>query len=80
MIGKAPSGASPDEGDITERQMQDQEQPDDAPAKRPRGRPEVAPEQRLLAGSIRLTQAQWDKLAALGDGEWLRKQIDKAKL
>jgi hypothetical protein len=48
--------------------------------KRHRGRPEVPPEQRLLAGSIRLTKAQWDKLEKLGDGEWLRKQIDKAKV
>lgn len=49
-------------------------------SKRPRGRPGVLPEQRLLAGSIRLTGAQWDKLELLGDGEWLRKQIDKAKV
>jgi hypothetical protein len=48
--------------------------------KRPRGRPAVLPDQRLLAGSIRLTRGQWDKLALLGDGEWLRKQIDRAKL
>jgi hypothetical protein len=48
--------------------------------KRPRGRPAVTPERRLIAGSIRLTQAQWDKLEKLGDGEWLRKQIDRAKV
>jgi hypothetical protein len=45
-----------------------------------RGRPELPPEQRLIVGSIRLTQAQWDKLALLGDGEWLRRKIDKAKV
>lgn len=31
-----------------------------------------------MAGSIRLTRAQWVKFAALGDGEWLRKKIDRA--
>lgn len=48
--------------------------------KRPPGRPEVAPEDRLKVGSIRLTQAQWDKLALLGGAEWLRRQIEKAKI
>jgi len=33
----------------------------------------------LRVGSIRLTQAQWDKLAALGGVAWLRERIDKAR-
>jgi hypothetical protein len=48
--------------------------------KRPRGRPIVPESERLIAGSIRLTAAQWLKLAALGDGVWLRKAIDRAKI
>jgi len=48
-------------------------------AKRPQGRPVVPEPDRLRAGSIRLTQAQWGKLAALGGAEWLRKKIEKAK-
>jgi len=49
------------------------------PAKRPQGRPVVAEADRLRVGTIRLTQSQWDKLAALGGVEWLRKKIEKAK-
>ena len=48
-------------------------------AKRPQGRPPVPESERLRIGTIRLTQAQWDKLAALGGVEWLRKRIDAAK-
>jgi uncharacterized protein (DUF4415 family) len=48
--------------------------------KRPRGRPSVAPENRLEVITVRLTRAQREKFAALGDGEWLRKQIDKARV
>ena len=33
----------------------------------------------LRVGSIRLTQAQWDKLARLGGVAWLRERIDKAR-
>jgi hypothetical protein len=47
--------------------------------KRPQGRPPVPPEQRLEIGTIRLTRAQWAKLAALGGAEWIRGKIDKAK-
>lgn len=50
----------------------------DAP-KRPRGRPPTPPEQRLIVKTIRLTQAQWDKVEA-GGADWLRKLIDRAKL
>lgn len=49
------------------------------PVKRPQGRPVVPEADRLRVGTIRLTQSQWDKLAALGGVEWLRKKIDKAK-
>lgn len=49
------------------------------PAKRPQGRPVVPEPDRLRVGTIRLTQGQWGKLAALGGVEWLRKKIDKAK-
>jgi hypothetical protein len=48
-------------------------------AKRPPGRPEVSEADRLKVGTIRLTQAQWAKLAALGGAAWLRKKIDAAK-
>lgn len=34
----------------------------------------------LRAGSIRLTLAQWDKLAALGGVAWLRDKIDRARV
>jgi hypothetical protein len=34
----------------------------------------------LKVGSIRLTQAQWDKLAKLGGVAWLRDKIDKARV
>jgi len=33
----------------------------------------------LKVGSIRLTQAQWDKLARLGGVAWPRTRIDKAR-
>jgi hypothetical protein len=33
----------------------------------------------LRVGSIRLTRAQWDKLARLGGVAWLRERIDKAR-
>jgi hypothetical protein len=46
--------------------------------KRSRGRPEIAPEDRLNARSIRLTPAQWAKINAYGL-PWLRKLIDRAK-
>lgn len=50
------------------------------PSTRPQGRPPVPEAERLRIGTIRLTQAQWDKLAALGGVEWLRKKIDSSKL
>lgn len=48
-------------------------------AKRPPGRPTVSEADRLRVGTIRLTQAQWDKLAALGGAEWMRQKISAAK-
>jgi uncharacterized protein (DUF4415 family) len=48
--------------------------------KRPRGRPALSPEERLETITVRLTKAQREKFAALGDGEWLRKTLDKAKV
>ncbi len=48
--------------------------------KRAPGRPIVPEADRLRIGTIRLTQAQWDKLAALGGVDWLRKKINAAKL
>lgn len=48
-------------------------------AKRPPGRPEVSEVDRLKVGTIRLTEAQWTKLAALGGAAWLRKKIDQAR-
>lgn len=33
----------------------------------------------LRVGSIRLTAAQWDKLARLGGVAWLRARIEKAR-
>jgi hypothetical protein len=49
-------------------------------AKRPQGRPPVTEPDRLRVGTIRLTQAQWDKLTALGGAEWLREKIGKARI
>jgi hypothetical protein len=48
-------------------------------AKRAPGRPVVSDADRLRVGAVRLTQAQWDKLAALGGAEWLRQKINAAK-
>lgn len=52
----------------------------EAKPKRPQGRPPVADKDRLRVGAVRLTQAQWEKLAMLGGAEWLRKKIDAAKV
>jgi hypothetical protein len=49
-------------------------------AKRPPGRPPVAETDRLRIGTIRLTRAQWDKLALLGGAEWIRKKINAARV
>jgi hypothetical protein len=48
--------------------------------KRPPGRPPLPPEQRLTGGQIRLTPAQWAKLASLGGVDWIRKKIEDARV
>jgi len=50
------------------------------PAKRPAGRPEVAPEDRLEVVPIRLSTSQRNKLRLLGGAGWIRKKIDAAKV
>lgn len=47
--------------------------------KRPLGRPEVQPEDRLQVVSIRLTGAQKAKLERLGGSAWVREKINRAK-
>lgn len=48
--------------------------------KRPPGRPPAPPEKRLDVVTLRVTAAQKAKLAALGGGKWLRRQINRAKV
>jgi hypothetical protein len=43
------------------------------------GRKPTPEDDALKVGSIRLTAAQWDKLARLGGVVWLRDRIDKAR-
>lgn len=52
----------------------------DTTPKLPRGRPSIDPEARLIAGSVRMTSAQWAKLDELGGAAWLRDRIDKARV
>lgn len=47
--------------------------------KKPRGRPEIPPEDRAVNRSVRLTVKQWAKLDLLGGIPWIRDRIDKAK-
>jgi len=44
------------------------------------GRKPTPEAEALRVGSIRLTQAQWDKLAALGGVAWLRDKINRARV
>jgi hypothetical protein len=44
------------------------------------GRPALPPSKALKVGSIRLTAAQWDKLAKLGGAGWVRMRIDRARV
>ena len=44
------------------------------------GRKPTPEAEALRVGSIRLTAAQWDKLAALGGVAWLRDKIDRARV
>lgn len=52
--------------------MTDQQAP-----KRPRGRPPADPAHQRKVRSIRLTDAHWQRLSALG-GHWLEFQLDRA--
>jgi hypothetical protein len=49
------------------------------PNDRGQGRKPLPPAEKLVVGSIRLSAAQWQKLASLGGGQWIRDRIDKAK-
>jgi hypothetical protein len=51
-----------------------------APALARPGRPALPPGKALKVGSIRLTAAQWDKLAKLGGAGWVRMRIDRARV
>lgn len=44
-----------------------------------RGRPPAAPEDKRHHRSVRLTDAQWEKLRLLGS-EWLERAIERAKV
>jgi hypothetical protein len=48
-------------------------------AGRGQGRKPVAEGQQTVTVSLRMTEAQRDKLALLGGAEWVRQRIDKAK-
>lgn len=47
---------------------------------KPRGRPPIPADQHKVGASIRLTVAQWAKLAKLGGVDWIRAKIDRAKV
>lgn len=46
---------------------------------RGQGRKPVAEGQQTVTVSLRMTEAQRDKLALLGGAEWVRQRIDKEK-
>lgn len=46
---------------------------------RGQGRKRVAEGQQTVTVSLRMTEAQRNKLALLGGAEWVRQRIDKAK-
>lgn len=46
---------------------------------RGQGRKPVAEGRQTVTVSLRMTEAQRDKLALLGGAEWVRQRIDKAK-
>ena len=51
-----------------------------APAKKPRGRPALPPEQRQTERvEMRCTKAQREKLDRLGGVQWIRDRIDRAR-
>jgi hypothetical protein len=49
------------------------------PNDRGQGRKPLPVEDRSVAGSIRLTVAEWAKFRALGGAEWLREKLKKTK-
>lgn len=51
-----------------------------AAAPKRRGRPPVPLDQFKIARSIRLAPEQWLKLEQLGGVDWIRQQIDKARI
>lgn len=48
--------------------------------KRPRGRPPVAPDEKMLPTTVRMTPAEREKYDALGGGDWFRKALKAARL
>ncbi len=49
------------------------------PKKNLGGRPKLAPDEKLVQRSIRLSADHWTKIDAHGGLDWLRKLIDRAK-
>lgn len=49
---------------------------EERPAKRPRGRPEVSDDERLVQRSLRMTAEQWRIFDAHGGVTWLRVEMD----
>lgn len=50
------------------------------PNDRGQGRHPLPEDQRTVAGSVRLTPAQWEKFRALGGNAWLREKVDRARI
>lgn len=49
------------------------------PEKKPRGRPPMPTEQKLIGRNVRLNATQWNKIDCSGGIVWLRALIDRAK-
>jgi hypothetical protein len=56
------------------------EQPKRPPSDRGQGRKPLSPEDHTVTVSLRMTQAQREKLTLLGGAPWVREKIDKAKV
>lgn len=56
------------------------EQPKRPPNDRGQGRKPLSEEDQTVTVSLRMTQAQREKLTLLGGAPWVRGKIDKAKL
>jgi hypothetical protein len=48
--------------------------------KRPRGRPPLPEQERMIVRNIRLPRELWEKVDAAGGAEWLRALIKRARL